>query len=551
MINGKLLRDAIISGANNIYNERQRVDALNVFPVPDGDTGTNMSMTMNAAKTELLTLPDNLTVAEVAHKTSSALLRGARGNSGVITSLLFRGFSKGLKDKETATVEDLKYALSLGVAAAYKAVMKPTEGTMLTVARIASENLTNADTSNMSTTEAWNFMLEQAEKTLAETPEMLPVLKKAGVVDAGGAGICCIYKGMQSVFNGNGIIAVEGNDTTATQNVKVEDIEFIDEFDGGEIVFGYCTEFIVLKDKEHEKDPLLLRAYLESIGDSVVAVDDDDIIKCHVHTNDPGLALQEALKFGMLTKMKIENMREQFADRQKQKKAESLKQVPVDPDVPFSFVAVAAGSGVENLFTDLGATHIVSGGQTMNPSTSDILTAIEACPSQNVFVLPNNKNIIMSSEQAIKLTTRNVVVIPTRTIPQGLSAMLNFDPDADMDTNTINMKNAIDNVGTGQITFAARDSDYDGHKIKKGELLALENGKVSFTETDLVKCAVKLTKALLKKDSSFVTLIYGEDVTDEQAAEIESAINEKLPSNIDCSLVNGGQPVYYLTISVE
>ena len=550
MISGKILRDAIISGANNIYNERQRVDALNVFPVPDGDTGTNMSMTMNAARTELLTLSDDLTVGEVAHKASSALLRGARGNSGVITSLLFRGLSKGLKGKTEANVDDIKEALALGVASAYKAVMKPTEGTMLTVARVSSENLSKADTSTMTESDAWNFMLSEAEKTLSQTPEMLPVLKKAGVVDAGGAGICCIYKGMQSVFSGNGIIEVEGESETK-EDVKVEDIEFIDEYDGGEIVFGYCTEFIVIKDKEKNTDPLRLRAYLESIGDSVVAVDDDDIIKCHVHTNDPGLALQEALKFGMLTKLKIENMREQFADRQKQKKAEALKQVPVDPDVPFSFVAVAAGKGVEGLFTDLGATHIVSGGQTMNPSTQDILAAIEACPSQNVYILPNNKNIIMSSEQAMKLTKRNVVVIPTRTIPQGLSAMLSFDPDADMDTNTIAMKEAIDNVGTGQITFAARDSDYDGHTIKKGELLALENGKVSFTETDLVKCAVKLTRALLKRDSSFVTLIYGEDVTEEQASAIEEAVREKLPSDIDCSLVNGGQPVYYLTISVE
>jgi len=420
---------------------------------------------------------------------------------------------------------------------------------MLTVARVAAEEISKLDVAGMQIGELWDKMLGFAVDTLNKTPEMLPVLKKAGVVDAGGEGIVCIYRGMQSVFNGNGIIASIDGEAKTTQSVT--DIDFVDEFDGGEITNTYCTEFIVLREKGEEKDPLTLRAYLESIGDSVVVVDDEEIIKCHVHTNDPGKAMQKALTFGMLTKIKIENMRLQFADRQEQKKAKALGKVPVDPNIPYGFVAVAAGPGVEQLFLELGANHVVSGGQTMNPSTDDILSAIEATPSETVFVLPNNKNIIMASEQAAKLSTRTVKVIPTRTIPQGLGAMLAFDPDSDADTNSIGMKGAADNVGTGQITYAARDSEYDGHKIKEGELLALENGKVAFIEHDLVKCAVKLTKTLLKKDSSFVTLIYGEDLTEETANEIEAAVREKLPKDVDLALINGGQPVYYLMISVE
>ena len=556
MINGNILRDAIISASNNIQNQRQRVDALNVFPVPDGDTGTNMGMTMSAAKQELQNMPDSATVSEVAQTASSALLRGARGNSGVITSLLFRGFAKGLKGKESATAKDLAVALDIGVKAAYKAVMKPTEGTMLTVARIAAEEALKLDATEMTVTQMWDAIIEFAQDTLNKTPEMLPVLKKAGVVDAGGDGVLCIFRGMKSVFDGKGIMPI------GDAPVEVDTIHIDEEFDDydGEILFGYCTEFIVIKDLELEKatgiekDPLELRAYLENIGDSVVVVDDEEIIKCHIHTNDPGLALQAAIPFGLLSKLKIDNMRLEYAEKLKEreaKRAKPLSKVEIDPDAPVGFVTVAAGAGIEQLFVDLGATHVVSGGQTMNPSTEDILSAIEATPSQTVYVLPNNKNIIMASEQAAKMSSRTVKVVPTSTIPQGLGAMLAFDPDQSVDDNTIAMAKAASNVGTGQITYAARDSDFDGHKIKEGELLALQNGKVAFTETDLVKCAVKLTKALIKKDSSFVTLIYGSDITEEKAMIVETAIREKLPKDMDLALINGGQPVYYLMISVE
>lgn len=548
MITGKVLRDAIISAANNIANQRQKVDSLNVFPVPDGDTGTNMSMTMAAAKAELQILPDTAGVDKVAHTASSALLRGARGNSGVITSLLFRGFSRGLKDKETADTQDMIQALAIGVESAYKAVMKPTEGTMLTVARLSAEKAAQTDASQMVFTQLWDLVIASAKDALAQTPELLPVLKKAGVVDAGGQGLIYIYEGMKAVFDGGTIIPSQ--ESEGQEESIHPDVNAAGEYET-DIIFTYCTEFIVLKNRP-DQDALKLRAYLESIGDSAVVVDDDDIIKCHVHTDRPGDALQEALKFGMLTKMKIENMRLQHEEQKQRSQATAAKKVPVDPDTPNGFVAVAAGEGIQKLFADLGVGQVVSGGQTMNPSTQDILQAVEATPSQTVFVLPNNKNIIMAAEQAAKLCkTRTVKVIPTTTIPQGLAAMLAFDESAEAVDNAISMQKAAQRVSTGQITFAARDSDYDGHKIKEGELLALENGKVAFTARDLTKAATRLTKSLLTKTSTFVTLLYGQDISSEEAAGLEAAIREKLPKDVDLVLINGGQPVYYLIISVE
>ena len=550
MITGQILRDAMISAANNLGNSRQRVDSLNVFPVPDGDTGTNMSMTIGAAAQELAGMPDSAGLYDVAHTAAGALLRGARGNSGVITSLLFRGFSKGLKGKETAAAADLVEALEIGVKAAYKAVMKPTEGTMLTVARLSAEAARARLAEEMTTAQLWDIVVEEAGAALQKTPELLPVLKKAGVVDAGGQGLLLIYQGMQAVFRGEGI--VPSNEAPAQAGEAVHAVtDAAGEAELEDLTYPYCTEFIVLKE-DKGADSLKLRAYLESIGDSAVVVDDEELIKCHVHTDQPGKALQKALEFGMLDKIKIENMWLQHDVKKKAAEARSQNKVAVDPDQPNGFVAIAAGEGVRQLFLDLGVHQVVSGGQTMNPSTDDILRAAESTPCQTVFVLPNNKNIIMAAEQAAKLCkSRDIKVIPTRTIPQGLSAMLAFDEGRDAAGNLLEMTKAADKVGTGQITFAARDSDYDGHKIKEGELLALENGKVSFTERDLKKAAVKLTKALLKKDSSFVTAIYGEDVTAEQAQELETALREKLPDQIDLAFVQGGQPVYYLIISVE
>lgn len=558
MIKGSQLRDAFISGANSISNCRQQVDALNVFPVPDGDTGTNMSMTINAAKRELETLKEDPTVEQVSKKAASALLRGARGNSGVILSLLFRGFSKGLEGKEEADAKDIAHALSLGVSAAYKAVMKPTEGTILTVARLASEHAQQvAQQEEVTEVMMWKEILSAAEDALAQTPEMLPVLKKAGVVDAGGQGFVEIWKGMLSVIENEQIIPSEEEAQAAPKEKKAHGVAA--EFNEEDIHFCYCTEFII--NKEHpDADPLSLRAYLESIGDCVVVVDDEEIIKCHVHTNEPGNAIQAALKLGYLTNMKIDNMKEQHGDNNKlvDLEAEGQPAFPykaVDPDKEYGFVAIAAGEGVKQLFVDLGVDNVVSGGQTMNPSTDDILSAIHATAAKRVFVLPNNKNIIMAAEQAANLADRKVDVLQTRTIPQGLSAMLAFDPEADRKQNVTNMVQAYERVGTGSVTFAARDSDYEGHKIKKGELLALENGKMSFVDTDLKKTVVKLTHNLTKKssnkDASFVTLIYGEDVAEDQAEEIREAVAERLGDSAEVVLIAGKQPVYYFIISVE
>lgn len=558
MIKGSQLRDAFISGANSISNCRQQVDALNVFPVPDGDTGTNMSMTINAAKRELETLKEDPTVEQVSKKAASALLRGARGNSGVILSLLFRGFSKGLEGKEEADAKDIAHALSLGVSAAYKAVMKPTEGTILTVARLASEHAQQvAQQEEVTEVMMWKEILSAAENALAQTPEMLPVLKKAGVVDAGGQGFVEIWKGMLSVIENEQIIPSEEEAQAAPKEKKAHGVAA--EFNEEDIHFCYCTEFII--NKEHpDADPLSLRAYLESIGDCVVVVDDEEIIKCHVHTNEPGNAIQAALKLGYLTNMKIDNMKEQHGDNNKlvDLEAEGQPAFPykaVDPDKEYGFVAIAAGEGVKQLFVDLGVDNVVSGGQTMNPSTDDILSAIHATAAKRVFVLPNNKNIIMAAEQAANLADRKVDVLQTRTIPQGLSAMLAFDPEADRKQNVTNMVQAYERVGTGSVTFAARDSDYEGHKIKKGELLALENGKMSFVDTDLKKTVVKLTHNLTKKspnkDASFVTLIYGEDVAEDQAEEIREAVAERLGDSAEVVLIAGKQPVYYFIISVE
>ena len=553
MITAKQLSEAYISGANNIENNRQKVDALNVFPVPDGDTGTNMSMTMSAAREELLHNDYN-TVGDVAGKAASALLRGARGNSGVITSLLFRGFSKGLKHKSEAGAADLVEALEIGVAAAYKAVMKPTEGTILTVARVAAEKSRADLTDAMSPLEVWDLIIQYAEKALAETPEQLPVLKKAGVVDAGGQGFVYILKGMRQVFAGEGMVAGTAGSTAAASDEEAATVvNAAGEVEEVDINNPYCTEFLVMRD-DPDHDPAGLRAYLESIGDCVVVVDDDEIIKCHVHTAHPGLALEKAATYGMLTKLKIENMIEQHKAQVASVK-EQQKAAELDPALTAGFVAVAAGDGVQQLFRDLGVQQIVSGGQTMNPSTEDILHAAEQVPAMDVYVLPNNKNIVMAAEQAAKLArtsgVRRIHVVPTTTIPQGISAMMAYDESAEVKANVEAMQAAAQNVQSGSVTFAARDSDYDGHQIHEGELLALENGKVSFTGTDLGSVTTKIAHDLIREDSQFVTLLYGEGVTEEEAADVEEAVRAQLPEDVELTVAYGGQPVYYFLISVE
>ena len=545
-LTGKLFRDAVISGANNMANNRAAVDELNVFPVPDGDTGTNMSMTIGNALPELKAAGDGISAGDAAKLTASAMLRGARGNSGVILSLIFRGLSKGLAGQAEADAKMLSDAFKLGVDAAYKSVMKPTEGTILTVVREAWENTKDSAQEGGDAAEFLAKFIGEGEKSLANTPELLPALKKAGVVDAGGKGLLVILSGMQQVISGGGMIRSE-EETKPSAPAAVAAAGAAQE----DIKFAYCTEFIVNK-KPGAKDATALRAFLETIGDCVVVVDDDDIIKVHVHSNHPGKAIEEGIKFGELTKMKIENMREQHHNIIKADEAvQKNRKVPVKPEKDFGFVAVAAGAGIEALFRDLGADSVVRGGQTMNPSTEDILEAIGQTPANNVFVLPNNKNIIMAADQAVSLADRNVCVLQSRSIPQGITALMNFDPGADFVTNRSNMTEALDRVQSGQITFAVRDSEYDGHKIKQGEILAMDNGKIVFTEKDVTKALVKLTKRLVNNSSSFITVMYGSDVSDEAANAAYEQLRARISDSIDINLVNGGQPVYYYIISVE
>lgn len=559
MINGETLKQAIISGANNIQISKARINDLNIFPVPDGDTGTNMSMTIVAASVALQN-SDADDVATVSQLTASAMLRGARGNSGVITSLLFRGIAKGLEGKVEASGEDIVNALGLGVEAAYNAVTKPTEGTILTVARMAYEAGLEALETEDDPAALWEIICDEAAYALEQTPKMLPVLKKAGVVDAGGKGILTIFEGMLSVIRDGVVIEYE---ETEEQDDTSEDFfrSAAAEFDQV-INFTYCTEFIVGRNPECETDPNELRLFLETIGDSIVLVADDEIIKVHVHTEQPGNAMQRGLEFGQLLTVKVENMKEQHknakienekmkAQAQKKEDAPEKPQFAA-PTEEYGFVAVAAGEGIKDLFTELGCKQVVSGGQSMNPSTDDIYDAVMATPAKKVFILPNNKNIIMAAQQTIALVgDREIVIVPTKTIPQGLSALLVFDPEADTDTNLENMKAAAKNVATGQITFAARDSEFGSKKIKEGEIIGLNNGKLTVTEKSPNKALYKLCKQMIDKDMSFVTLIAGEDVSEEEAQEAVEMLEDKFSDQVDITFIRGDQPIYYYIFSVE
>lgn len=552
MITGKMFRDGVISASNNISNSRQAVDALNIFPVPDGDTGTNMSMTIGAAAKEMAVLPDDCTLSEASSRCASALLRGARGNSGVILSLIFRGFAKGFKGLDEADGKAVANAFKLGVEAAYKAVMKPTEGTILTVIRKAAEAADELSQTLDDPIEVSFAALLAAKEALAQTPEQLPVLKKAGVVDAGGQGLVLIFQGFESVFGHNAI--VQALDGSAVVPVSVPDKSTVAGA-SDDIEFGYCSEFLIEKSADaKEKDPLRLRAFLESIGDCVVVVDDSDIIKVHVHSNEPGNVIQAALKYGQLINIKIDNMRYQHRNANEGVKEGEMPVMPkAEPENEYGFVAVCAGEGLSELFKDIGADVVVSGGQTMNPSTDDILNAVMATPAKTVFVLPNNKNIIMAAEQAIPLAEgREVRVLQTKTIPQGISAMLMFDESADADENQMAMMEAAENVSTAQVTFAARDSEIDGEPIKQGEIMGLCNGKIKYTGTDIIDIAYKSTVKVFKRaQSSIITLIYGEGISEEQALAVKEKLENKYSDEVEISIVNGGQPIYYFIISVE
>lgn len=544
MITGKQYCEMVISGCNHISNQKAAINALNVFPVPDGDTGTNMSLTISAASKELKALNDNCTIGEASDRAAGAMLKGARGNSGVILSLLFRGISKGLKGKETADAKDLAAALDLGVKAAYRAVMKPTEGTVLTVSRVACERLLQYVESGVSAVEALEYYVNEANQVLAETPEMLPQLKQAGVVDAGGKGFAVVMEGALSALKGQPIEPAEVVETV--EDTIVDDVALREE----DIKFAYCTEYIVTVDETAKKhNPAELRSYLESIGDSVVCVPDNDIIKVHVHTNHPGKAIEEAIRYGMLVNLKIDNMKEEFRARQKEEAAKGP--AIAENEKRYGFVSVVAGAGLADLCRELGVDTVVEGGQTMNPSTADILAAVNATPSEIVFVLPNNKNIIMAAEQAKELSTaKQVVVIPTKTVPQGISAMLGFDESMEPEEIQEAMAGQIEMVKTAQVTYAARDSVYDDQEIKEGQLLGLMETKVTFVEDDMQTLVGKLFEQLTQEGGSYINIYYGEDVTEEDAMKVQEQVQAMVP-DAEVICLAGGQPVYHYIFSVE
>ena len=545
IIDGGIFRRMILSAAASLQMQKQHINELNVFPVPDGDTGTNMCMTLGAA-VRLLQQPKQMDVGRVAGGAASALLRDARGNSGVILSLLFRGMSKSLKGAETCTGAEFAAALAEGVEAAYKAVMKPAKGTILTVSRLAAAAAVEKAEVCDEPEAVLEAAVEAAKAALAETVNQNPVLKKAGVVDAGGKGWLLILEGMLAALRGQDIEM-----PTEEQAGDVKDAADFSDFATEDITFTYCTEFIV--SRQSEKDPEMLRSFLSGLGDSLVLVDDEEIIKVHVHTNQPGIALQEALEYGYLVKVKIENMRLQHTEKllEKQEMAQQQQTEPVAaPEKPFGVVSVCAGDGLAAVFRDLGCDQIVSGGQTMNPSTQNILSAINRTPAETVFVFPNNKNIIMAAEQTIPLTEKTVIVIPSKTVPQGVTALLSFDPDGTAEANTEAMTEALGTVETMQITYAARDSDFDGYEIHQGDYLALCGGALFGTAQELAALLQRLASHVAEDGREFVTLYTGVDTTPEVGQQALEIFQAACP-DAEVTLVEGGQPVYYFLISAE
>lgn len=554
-IDAAAFRSMVLHGAAAISANKQQINELNVFPVPDGDTGTNMSMTINAAATELRA-KSYPTVSAAASAVASALLRGARGNSGVILSLLFRGFSKGVKDMETIDGRDFAIALDYGVAAAYKAVMKPAEGTILTVSRLSAAAAAAAAREDTAIESVLEKTIAAGQEALANTVNQNPVLKKAGVVDAGGKGFLVILQGMLDELQGKPM--PEGTEEDVKDSA---DFASIGEED---ITFDFDTVFIVRK-KTPDVDLTELRAYLNSIGDSLVIGEDDEAFKVHVHTDTPGDALNKAQRFGTLELAKIENMRTQYEDLAAGKHVQStddLEQIekeleggessaPAEPEKEIGFVAVCAGEGLAAAFKDLGADGVISGGQTMNPSTEDIMQQINKTPAKLVYVLPNNGNIIMAAQQCVPLCEdKKVVVIPTKTVPQGISALLAALPDGTEEDNTAAMLEAIEHVHTSEVTYAARDSDFDGFDIHEGDYMALSEHKLFGTDTDLDALLTKLAQDAPQQEAEFITVIFGADVTEEEAQATQALFEKECPG-AEISLLNGGQPVYYYMISAE
>ena len=534
-LDGQLFRDMVIAASSSVECRKQDINELNVFPVPDGDTGTNMSMTLNSASAELRGKTYK-TLCSACDAVASAMLRGARGNSGVILSLLFRGFSKAMKERQTADASAVAAAMTEGVNAAYKAVMKPTEGTILTVARLAAAAASASAEEGCDIDTVYAAALSAAEDALAHTTEQNPVLKKAGVVDAGGMGYVTLLSAFCAVLRGEAPLeSAPAADDSEAENV-------FSKFETEDIRFAYCTEFIVEKSNDRSVD--LLRSFLSSIGDSAVVLDDEQLIKVHVHSNQPGDVLTEALKYGALMTVKVENMKQQHSQRL----STPAPTASPAPTCPLSIVSVCAGDGIDALFHELGADRTVSGGQTMNPSTEDILHAIEESSGETVIVLPNNKNIIMAAQQCIALAEKPVIVIPSATIPQGVAAILAADLELSPEENEAAMNDALAAVHTLSVTYAARDSSFDGMEIHEGEYLALKEGKLLCCTSEEAVLAEEIAAAV--PDADMLTLYYGSDVSSEQAKRFSALLEAKLPQT-ELTLINGGQPVYYYIISAE
>lgn len=550
-IDAVMVQKCFLSGAKRIEANKEYINELNVFPVPDGDTGTNMSLTIMSAAKDVSTL-QNPTMEQVCKAISGGSLRGARGNSGVILSQLFRGFTKELKEYTGVSVSVLASALERAVETAYKAVMKPKEGTILTVARGGAER------ARQLAEEGEEDILVFAEEVVAHmkevldiTPELLPVLKEAGVVDSGGQGLITVMEGVLDALNGK---EVEFTPVVSDSIQRQATGAANDSISTADIKFGYCTEFIIMVEQHYDMDEeRKFKSYLESIGDSIVVVSDEDIVKVHVHTNDPGLAIQKALTYGSLTKMKIDNMREEHNERVIQGAGQMTEEKPAvpAPRKPFGFVAVSIGNGLNDIFKGIGVDYIIEGGQTMNPSTEDMLNAIAQVNADTIFILPNNSNIILAAEQAVNLTKdKEVVVIPSKTVPQGITAMINYMPDKSAEENKKRMTEEMQNVKTGQVTYAVRDTSMDDKVIKAGDIMGIGDKTILSVGSDISEVTFALLEALLDEDSELVSLYYGQETTEEDANALADKLMDAYP-DVDVEVHPGGQPIYYYVLSVE
>ncbi len=548
-IDSQLLTKMFLSGAANLEAKKEFINELNVFPVPDGDTGTNMTLTIMSAAKEVSSL-DNVDMVSVAKAISSGSLRGARGNSGVILSQLLRGFTKEIREYKEIDVTTLAAACERATATAYKAVMKPKEGTILTVARGISEKARELALDTDDLEEFIPAVIEEGKAVLAKTPDMLPVLKEAGVVDSGGQGLLEVLNGAYDAFLGKEIDYTAIEASAGTKMVKPGAQAEAD------IKFGYCTEFIIMLDKEFtEKDEVEFKAYLESIGDSIVCVADDEIVKIHVHTNNPGLAIEKALTFGQLSRMKIDNMREEHQEKlirdAEKLAAEQAEAKKNEPRKDYGFIAVSIGEGMNEIFRELGVDYIIEGGQTMNPSTEDMLNAIDHVNAEHIFILPNNKNIILAANQAQSLVEdKDIIVIPTKTVPQGITAIINFMPDADAETNAETMEEEINNVKTGQVTYAVRDTRIDDKEIHEGDIMGIGDAGILAVGQSIENTTKEMLGHMADEDTELISLYYGQDVLEEDAERFAEEIAELYP-DADIDVHSGGQPIYYYVISVE